>query len=284
MGRQVFAAVGKLVANEPDAVEVGPHGELFIFGLRLFCRRAFLSKRLMIEREGENNVAADFPGVELRVKAPQLDRMVSGKKTVQVEKMVAAVVVMPVTAFAVALVPDVLDFPHCFRLTAVQLFHQQGVHLFAVGHSLRRNLQRLVKKVVLAGDDVDKVSDTARRVLAAVEVNVNPAGFVHEPACVTELANQFLQGGNVLAVGKNGADQLHAVSLVRRNLSPGLAALATDAAVAHEPPNPTRRVRDLFGVIPVAGTFDRSAEVFRRDPSRLASGNAGKLNFNPKSA
>jgi len=282
MGRQVFAAVGELVTDEADAVKVGSHGEFLIFGLWLFRRSAFLGECLMIEREGKNNVTADFSGMKLRVKPPQFDRVVAGKKTVQVEKMVAAMVVVPVAAFAVALVPEVLDFPHCFRFAAVQLFHQKGIHLFAVGHSLRCNLQCFVKKVVLAGDDIDKIADAARRVLTAIEMNVNAAGFVCEPARAAKLANQFLQGGDILAVGKDGTDQLHAVSFARRNLPASLVALAVDAAVAHEFPNPTCLVRNPFGVVPVTGTLDCSAEVFRRDPRCLASGNAGKLNFNPK--
>jgi hypothetical protein len=85
-------------------------------------------------------------------------------------------------------------------VAAVQLFHQKGVHLFAVGHPLRHSLQCLVKKVVLAGDDVDKIADAARRMHAAVEVNVNPAGLVREPARAAEQANQLLQDGDVLTV------------------------------------------------------------------------------------
>lgn len=58
MGRQVLSAVCEFLADETDTVEVGSHCELFIFNLWLLRRCAFLCQRLVVESEGENNVAS----------------------------------------------------------------------------------------------------------------------------------------------------------------------------------------------------------------------------------
>jgi DHA3 family macrolide efflux protein-like MFS transporter len=71
--------------------------------------------------------------------------MVSGKKAVKVEEMVAAVVIMSASTLAVALVPNVLNLSHGSRLFTVYLLNQNAVHLFAVIHSLRCNLKCFIK-------------------------------------------------------------------------------------------------------------------------------------------
>lgn len=86
----MIAAVGKLVADEADAIQISPHGEFFIFDLRLFRACAFLRQGLVVERKGENNVGAYFACVKFRIEAPKLDRVVAREKTMQVQKMVSA--------------------------------------------------------------------------------------------------------------------------------------------------------------------------------------------------
>ena len=178
----MLAAVCKFFSDEADAVEVGAHREFLVLGLRLSGAGALLGERLLVERKGEDNVAADFPGVELAVEAAEFNRMVAGEKAVQVQKMIAAVVVVPVAALTVALVPDVLKLSHCLRSAAVHLFHQKGVHLFAVGHAVRFNLQGLVEKVVFAGNDVDEVTNASWGMVATIKVNVDATGGVRKTA------------------------------------------------------------------------------------------------------
>ena len=48
---------------------------------------------------------------------------------------------------------------------------------------LRRNLQGFVEQIVMAGDDVDKVADTARCVIRAVQMDMDAAGVIGETAC-----------------------------------------------------------------------------------------------------
>ncbi len=198
--------------------------------------------------------------------------------------MVPAVVVMPVAALAIASVPNLLDGPHGLGLAAVHLFNQKGIHLLAVVHPGRGYLQSLVKKVVLAGDDVHKVPYALRRVVRAVQVDVNAAAAVGEGTRLAQPAHQFLQALDVLVVGKDGADQFNAVLAGGGDLAPALLTLAVDAAVAHDLPNPAIGGRDLLGVVIVAGTGDRTAEVFGRDLGGLAARDAREFNLNPESA
>ena len=67
--------------------------------------------------------------MKLAVKTSKFNCMVSGKKAVKVEEMVAAVVVMSASTLAVTLVPNVLNLSHGFRLFVVHLLNQNAVHL-----------------------------------------------------------------------------------------------------------------------------------------------------------
>jgi hypothetical protein len=63
----VLPAVFEFVADKPYAVKVCPHGEFFVFNLRLLAGSAFLRQRLMVEGQGKNYVAPYFPGMQLAV-------------------------------------------------------------------------------------------------------------------------------------------------------------------------------------------------------------------------
>ena len=78
--------------------------------------------------------------MKFAIEPSKFNCMVSGKKAVKVEEMVAAVVIMSASTLAVALVPNVLNLSHGSRLFTVYLLNQNAVHLFAVAHSLRCNL------------------------------------------------------------------------------------------------------------------------------------------------
>ena len=67
---KVFAAVFELVANKPNPVEVGAHGEFLVLDLRLAAAGAALGERLMVEGQGEDDVAAYLARVQLAVEAP----------------------------------------------------------------------------------------------------------------------------------------------------------------------------------------------------------------------
>jgi hypothetical protein len=68
-------------------------------------------------------------------------------------------------------------------------------------------LKGFVEKVVLAGDNVNEVADTPWRVPITVKVNMDAAGGVGEPSGSAQAPDQLLKGVDVLAVGKDGANQ-----------------------------------------------------------------------------
>jgi len=90
MGSQVFTAVCEILTNETDAIEVGPHCELFILDLRFLCRCTLLCQCLVVQCKGKNNVTSDFACVKLAVKASEFDSVVPVEKAVQVKEMVSA--------------------------------------------------------------------------------------------------------------------------------------------------------------------------------------------------
>ena len=90
------------------------------------------------------------------------------KNLLYIKEMVAAAVVMLPAGLAVSRVPNLLNAPKGLGLRVVHLLDQVGVHLLAVAHPFLLNGQRLVEKVVLAGDDVHEVSDAPRGVVCAV--------------------------------------------------------------------------------------------------------------------
>ena len=62
------------------------------------------------------------------------------EETVEIEKMVTAVVVVLVAVFPIALIPDVLNTGKGFGLRLIQPLNQPGVHFLTVAHPLRFNL------------------------------------------------------------------------------------------------------------------------------------------------
>jgi hypothetical protein len=104
---------------------------------------------------------------------PIIVRLTQHNTLLGIKKMVPAIVIMGASAFAVTLVPDALNRSHGFGLTPVHLFNQSLIHLLAKPHPIRLNLQCLIEKVVLAGDNVDKITDASRRVVCPVYMDMN---------------------------------------------------------------------------------------------------------------
>ena len=187
--------------------------------------------------------------MEFTVKTPKLNCAVAVEKTVEVKEMVAAVVVVRSSAFAVSLVPKALNLRHCGWLPAVDFVYQNAVHLFAVSHSFRCNLQSLVEKVILACDDVDKVSQAPWGMACAIKVDVNAAGVVCKAASFSNPSYQLLQGIDVFLVSQNRADQLNTVIFPCCNFLSALLPLAVDASIVGEFPNSAVWGSNLLGVV-----------------------------------
>lgn len=197
---KVLPAVFELIANEADPIEIRPHGEALIFFLHFLIPGVLLSERLVVQCQSQHDVGADLSGVKRAVESPELHRAVAMEETVQVQKVVSAAVVVLIAAFPITLVPDGFDLVEGGGLGLVHPFHQISVHLLAVTHSLRLNLQCLIEQVVVAGNDVDEVTDASRGVVGAVQVDMDAAGCVGEAARFAEDPHQALQRVDVLPV------------------------------------------------------------------------------------
>ena len=125
--------------------------------------------------------------------------------------MVPAIVVMGASAFAVTFVPYTFNRRHGFGLTPVHLLNQCCIHLFAKPHPVRCNLQCLIEKVILAGDNVDKITDASRCVVCTVYMDMNSTACVCKTSSLAKPPYQFLQGFNVFAVCQYRAYQLDAI-------------------------------------------------------------------------
>lgn len=102
---EVLAAAFELVAGEPDADEIDSHGELLVLGLYLAVAGVLLRQRLVVHRQSEHDVGPYLSGVERAVKAAQLHRVIAVEEAVQIEKVVAAVVVVRIAGSTILAVP-----------------------------------------------------------------------------------------------------------------------------------------------------------------------------------
>lgn len=138
---EMLPAALELVTDESDAVQPNTHGELLIFFLHFAVTGAFLCQRLMVQGERQHDICPDFPGMERAVEAPKLYRMVAMEEAVQIEKMIAAGVVVAAAASRIVLIPNGFYLWERPWLYLVHPFYQNSVHFLAVTHPLRRNLQ-----------------------------------------------------------------------------------------------------------------------------------------------
>src|SRR5699024_6099308 len=142
MAGQKISGRCELLADEAQAEEPGSHGVFGVLVLLGFgaCRPHILCH--LAQRQAKLNVAFELSCVDaapalcgrlVKLEEPELDCSF-GKGGVEVEHMVAAVVVMlvPAVACAVAGVPDVRKLRHRLGLSAVDLGEEVGVYRAAV--------------------------------------------------------------------------------------------------------------------------------------------------------
>lgn len=116
--------------------------------------------------------------------------------------------------------------------------------------------------------------------VAAVQMDMDAAGVVGKAPGLFETANKPLERSDVLTVGKDGADQLHAVATSGINDPDALFFLAVDTAIGHELPDTSVRGNDLISTVVPAGHPQRSAQELRGGLRRLFPGDAGELDLN----
>ncbi len=219
----------ELLADKSHAQEPGAHGVLRIFVLLGLgaCRAHILCH--LGKRQAKLDIALELPCVDaapalggrlIELEEPELDRAF-GKGGVEVEHMVAAVivVVVPAVVCAVAVVPDIRKLDHRAGLSAVDLFQEPWVYRAAVAsHAALVKFQRLSDQALVACHDVGKVPKALRRVPLRPDVDVDsaPSGGIAFRAGVSELPAKFLQGFDI-AVGQDRGDQFTFLVFRSRN-------------------------------------------------------------------
>ena len=210
----------ELLADEAQAEEPGAHG---VFGvLVLLGLGAGSSHRLghLAEGQAKLNVALQLAGVKavaftvgggIKLEKPELD-CAFGKSGVEVEHMVAAVIVMVASSVVgtLAPIPNVGKVGHGGGLPAVDLFQEAGINRAAVpAHAVTVEVEGFGQQTLVAGHNVGQVAQGLRCVPLGSDVDMDSAapGGVALGTRPAKPANQLLQGSHV-GVGQNWGDQL----------------------------------------------------------------------------
>ena len=212
----------------------------------------------------------------IELEKPEFDRPL-GKGGMEVQHMVAAVVVVvaPAVACAVTGVPDVCKVRHRAGLPAVDLLQKPRVYRAAVAaHAAPVELQRLGDQAFVARHDVGEVPKALRRVPLRPDVDVDSAssGGIALGACVSELPAKLLQGFDV-AVGQDWGDQFAFLFFRSRNRNVLLEFPFASLAVPCAP-----------GAVPVAAggvLVSACAEVGSGNLRCLLAGDAVHLHLDP---
>ena len=110
----------------------------------------------MVKGQSQANVASNLSSVEFAIEAPKFDGVVSREETMEVKEVISAIVIMGVPASVVSLVPYVGKLSQCLRMFLIDVGNQMFIHLLAEPHPLLLDFQSLIKKVVLASNDVNE--------------------------------------------------------------------------------------------------------------------------------
>ena len=73
----------------------------------ILCR--FLRDGLVVHRKREHDVGPNFPGMQRSIESPEFHCVVAVEETVQIQEMVAAVVVMIATVPGITFIPDTFN-------------------------------------------------------------------------------------------------------------------------------------------------------------------------------
>jgi phage terminase large subunit-like protein len=116
--------------------------------------------------------------------------------------------------------------------------------------------QGFIEKVILAGDNVNIITDASRCVVCTVYMDMNSTACVYKTSSLAKPPYQFLQGFNVLAVCQYRAYQLDAIFPASRHNPAVFLFLSPDAPVAHEFPYPSIRCNNLLGIVIISAGFN----------------------------
>lgn len=208
----------EFLSDEAQAEEPAPEGVFGVVGFRprRACRLAV--QCLGAHCQAKLDVAFDLSRMERCVECAELNgarRALCGESGMQVEQVVAAVVVMPacaappvVGASAVVLVPKLGEGVHGGRLLPVEDFEEIGLHRLAPAFAPAvTDAKRLREEILFRVDDVHQIAQRSGRVLAEADVDVDAAGAVNLRAGFAQSADDILHHLDVFPAA-HGADYL----------------------------------------------------------------------------
>lgn len=107
-------------------------------------------------------------------------------------------------------------------------------------------------------DNVYEVADASRGMVGSVEMDMDTAGLVRKSAGFPEPPCQSLHPVNILPVKQDGADQLHAVTVISGDSPAPFFFLTMQAAIVHHFPDMPIRSGYFVGVIIIPGSDSRA--------------------------
>ena len=235
----MFPGGFKFIAVHFQPQEPAPEGVGGVVGFCAARARCAYREGLVGNRHAQLDVGLDFARVKCAVEGPELNGALL-EHTVQVQQVVAALVVMLVGAVFPILVgvPKPGEFLGAGRAAAVQGLKEVLVDRKAPSRpAFRANPEGLGQKVLLGVDQVDQVPQGFGRVCTQTNVHVDAAGRVSVCPGGPQCPHAGLHSFDVFPPA-NGADEFCA--LVAR---PG------DACVADQLPPPPVRRGDLPSVV-----------------------------------
>jgi hypothetical protein len=233
-----------------------------------------LHQRLMADCEAELNIAFHLTGMEGGIEQSEFDGAL-GEHAVQIQGMVAAVVVMIVST-ASAVIPQFLDIIHGLRPLVIQIFQKAGIRFLTIVLSVDLHLQRFIEQVLLGSHDIHNVAQGLRRMRRGIHMNMDAAGVVDSGASGSELPHQFLYRFDVLVLA-DGRHKFHRVVPACRSVA---SIAAADGGIADHFPLPVLLIADRIGIVSAAYMGGLRTKVTGDDPRCCAAGQAGHFDLN----
>ena len=106
--------------------------------------------------------------MEFAIETPKLDSVVASEETMEVKEVIPTIVVVCIPASVITLVPYVGKLSQSLRMFFIDVSNQMLIHLLAEPHPLLLDFKSLIKKVVLASDDVDEVPNGPYVMVSAI--------------------------------------------------------------------------------------------------------------------
>ena len=149
----------------------------------------------------------------------------------QIEGVISGIVVM-ITSPAGSVIPEPFQFLHGVGTLPVHIVEETGIRFFAVPLPGHIHLERLVEKILLCGHNVDDVAQGRRSVGRGIHMDMDTAGVVDLCARFPQLADELLNGFDVL-IDADGRYHFYRIDFAGRTAA---AVFTVDRGIADQLP------------------------------------------------